>query len=177
MAVATLSGTVRAPSGPAALFTIALVRKGAPTPVAQRTFTDGTFSFGRVDPGDYTLHVTSPDGNGEASVVVVANTPATVDVALVANAIVIGTVVDAAGKPVGGVGVTLVDDGGGPMRISIEGPPPTTGPDGKFRIEHKAGAAALVVLTPPRPTIKRGLVLEAGKPLDVGTIRIDAPKQ
>ena len=48
-----------------------------------------------------------------------------------------------------------------------------TNPDGTFRIEAKAGPSALVVLTQPRPTTKRGLSLTAGQTLDVGTIKVE----
>ena len=166
----TLSGTVRGAAGPAALFTVEL---DGPTR-AQRTFTDGKFELGRVDPGAYVVRVSSSDGNAEAKVTVAAGQPATVDLTLVANAIVIGTIVDAAGKPLGGVPLTVVEQQGNEVRVSISGPPPTSGPDGRFRLEHKAGPSALVVLVPPKPITKRGLVLEAGKTLDVGEIRVEA---
>ena len=87
----------------------------------------------------------------------------------------IGTIVDAAGKPLGGVPLTVVEQQGNQVSVSMSGPPPTSGPDGRFRLEHKAGPSALVVLVPPRPTVKRGLVLEAGKTLDVGEVRIEPP--
>jgi hypothetical protein len=116
----------------------------------------------------------SSDGNADAKVEVAAGTPATVDVTLAANAIVVGTIVDAAGKPLGGVPLTVVEQAGNQVSVSISGPPPTSGPDGTFRLEHKAGLSALVVLVPPRPTIKRGLMLEAGKTLDLGEVRIEA---
>jgi len=171
LGVTSLSGTVKGPKGPAALFTVEL---DGPTR-EQRSFTDGTFSLGRVDAGNYTVKVTSSDGNAETKVVVAPNTPATVDIVLVANAVVIGTLVDAGGKPVAGVPLTVIDDhGDGRMQVSMEGPPPTSGPDGKFRVEHKAGTGTLVVMTPPRPITKRGLALEAGKTLDVGQIRVAA---
>ena len=171
LGVTSLSGTVKSASGPTPLFTIEL---DGPTR-AQRTFTDGKFELGRVDPGSYTVKVSSADGNAEAKVVVNANTPATVDITLVANAIVVGTIVDAAGKPVAGVPVTVVpDEGEGRTRIEMRGPPPTSGPDGKFRVEHKAGKSVLVVMAPPSPVLKRGLALEAGKVLDVGQVQVAA---
>lgn len=54
----------------------------------------------------------------------------------------------------------------------MEGPPPTSGPDGSFRLETKAGPGVLVVLIRPRPFTKKGLALEAGKTLDLGTVRV-----
>ena len=168
--VTSLSGTVKSASGPTPLFTIELE---GPTR-AQRTFTDGKFELGRVDPGNYVVKVTSSDGNAEAKVTVNPGQPANVDISLVANAIVVGTLVDGAGKPLEGIPVTVIDDAGdGQVRISLSGPPPTSGPDGKFRVEHKAGKAMLVVMQPP-PITKPGLVLEPGKTHDVGQVRVEA---
>jgi len=169
--VTDLHGTVHGATG---VFTVEL---DGPTR-AQRSFasTDGTFSFGRVDPGAYTVRVTSAAGNGEAQVQVVAGQSAAVDITLASNAVVTGTVVDPSGKPVAGAGVAVIPDSpDGHIRISLEGPPLMTNADGTFRVEAKAGPSALAVLTQPRPTIKRGLSLTAGQTLDAGTIKLDAP--
>ncbi|HEV7559818.1 MAG TPA: hypothetical protein VGO00_30280, partial [Kofleriaceae bacterium] len=170
--VTELAGTVHGANGTPALFDVEL---DGPTK-AQRSFAGtNSFSFSRVDPGDYTVKVTSSDGNGEAKVTVTAGTAATVDIPLVANAIVVGKLVDPAGQPVAGLPVTLVPDSGdGRVQVSLQGPPPTSGADGSFRLEAKAGKMTLVVLTPPRPTAKPGLVLEAGKTLDVGSVIVAA---
>lgn len=170
LGLTSLGGTVHGASGPTAVFRVEL---SGPT-TAARTFTDGKFQFGRVDPGAYTVRVTSKDGNAELKVNVVANQPSTVDVALVANAVVTGKVVDADGKPLGGVGVVLIkDEGEGKTRISLEGPPPASAPDGTFRVEGPAQPSALVLMTPPSPTVKRPLALEPGKTLDLGVIRVE----
>lgn len=171
LGVTTLSGTVRHAAGPVALFTVEL--EGPTT--TSRSFTDGAFRIGRVDPGTYTVHVTSRDGNGEAKVTVTAGEPATVDIVLAANAIVVGTMVDAKGTPMAGVPVTLVPDAGdGRTRISLDGPPPTSSADGTFHLESKPGPHILVALIQPRPFTRRGLVLEAGKTLDLGRITVDS---
>jgi hypothetical protein len=171
LGVTSLSGTVKGASGPTPLFTIEVE---GPTR-AQRTFTDGKFELGRVDPGKYVVRVSSSDGNAETSVDVKPGMPATVDITLAANAVIVGTIVDGAGKPLAGVPVTVVpDEGEGRTRIMMQGPPPTSGADGKFRVEHKAGKSVLVVMTPPQPVMKRGLALEAGKTLDVGAITVNA---
>ncbi|HEX5060652.1 MAG TPA: carboxypeptidase-like regulatory domain-containing protein [Kofleriaceae bacterium] len=144
---------------------------------AQRSFTtaDGTFSFARVDPGEYKVTVTSSAGNGSATVKVQPDQTAHVDINLAANAIVVGKLIDAAGKPVGGVPVTIIPDtGDGQLRVELHGMPPTSNPDGTFRLDAKAGPSILMVMTPPRPTSKRGLNLEAGKTLDVGPITVAA---
>jgi hypothetical protein len=168
--VTTLSGTVTGAKGPAALFSIEL---DGPTRAA-RTFTDGKFQLGRVDPGAYTLRVSSADGNSEVKLTVLPGQPATIDVVLAANAVVVGKLVDPQGNPMPNVGVTLIPDSGdGAVRLSLEGPPPTSGPDGAFRLEAKAGKSILLAMTPPRPFTKRGLELVAGKTLDLGTVTVD----
>jgi hypothetical protein len=141
---------------------------------AARSFTDGKFQFNRVDPGQYELRFTSPDGNATKKVTVVANQPTTVDVALVANATVIGKVVDQEGKPAKGVGVVLIkDEGTGRTSISLSGPPPMTAEDGSFSVQGPAQLSSLVLMSPPSPTVKAGLALEPGKTLDLGTIRLE----
>ncbi|HSR98463.1 MAG TPA: carboxypeptidase regulatory-like domain-containing protein [Kofleriaceae bacterium] len=170
LGVTSLSGTVAGASGPSTLFSVEL---DGPTRTT-RSFTDGAFTFARVDPGSYTVRVQSRDGNGQATVEVVPNEPATVDIKLASNAIVVGQLVDGSGHPVAGQAVALVPDSGdGRLQIALEGPPPTTGPDGRFRLEHRPGKSVLIVLRQPRPFTRRGLVLEAGKTLDLGAIALD----
>jgi hypothetical protein len=172
LAVTTLSGTVTGPAGPTAVFSVEL---DGPTR-AQRSFTDGKFAFSRVDPGAYTVRVQAGDGNGQGKLEVKPNELATIDITLTSNAIVAGKLVDAAGSPLVGQAVALVaDNGTGRLQLQLDGPPSTTGPDGSFRLEHRAENSILVVMRPPRPFIKRGLVLEAGKTLQLGAITVDTP--
>jgi protocatechuate 3,4-dioxygenase beta subunit len=170
--VTALSGTVTSPAGPVKLFSVEL---DGPTRT-QRSFTDGAFAFDRVDPGSYTVRVQSSDGNGEAKVEVTADAPAAVAIALAANAVVIGKLVDASGAPLAGQPVLLTPDhGDGRLEVRMEGMPPTTGPDGSFRIEHRAEPCALMVMRPPRPFSRRGIVLTAGQTLDLGAVVVDSP--
>ncbi len=173
LGLTTLRGTVHA-SGALGLFSVEL---DGPTR-AQRSFAsaDGTFELGHVDPGAYVVHVTSSAGNGDAKVTVTTGQAATVDITLIANAIVTGKLVDAAGKPVGNIGIAVVPDAGdGRVQLQLDGPPPTSGPDGTFRVEAKAGKVILIVMTPPKPTTKRDIVLEAGKTYDAGSITVGSP--
>jgi hypothetical protein len=170
LGVTELKGTVKPPPG---VFTVEL---DGPTR-AQRSFSsaDGAFSFGRVDPGEYRVSVTSSSGNGGGAVTVKPGQPASIEIQLAANATVIGKVVDSSGKPLGGVPVAVIpDNNDGKLQVSLSGPPPTTNPDGTFRLEAKAGVSAVIVLVPPRPASKKGLVLEAGKTIDAGTITVEA---
>ena len=166
----SVGGTVKSVSGPVAIFRVEL---DGPT-TAARTFTDGKFQFDRLDVGSYKLRVTSKDGNHETTVDLKEGQRATLDLVLAANAVVIGTVVDANGAPLAGAGIVLIkDEGNGRTQVSLDGPPPMTAADGTFRVEGRAQPSALVVMTPPSPTVKRPLALEAGKTLDVGVIRVE----
>jgi hypothetical protein len=162
---------VTSAAGAPALFSVEL---DGPTRT-QRSFTDGKFAFDRVDPGAYTVRVSSSDGNGEARIDVAPDAPATVAITLSSNATMIGKLVDPAGKPLAGQQVALAPDtGSGPLQIQLEGPPPTTGADGSFRLEHRAGTCVLIVVR-PQPFTRRGLVLVGGKTFDAGTITVPAP--
>ncbi|HEY5924037.1 MAG TPA: carboxypeptidase regulatory-like domain-containing protein [Kofleriaceae bacterium] len=166
-----VKGKVIAPGGMPSSFQVELA---GPTH-AQRGFAsrDGTFSFSRIDPGDYTVNVSSSAGNGRATVKVLPGQTANVEITLAANAIVIGKLVDAAGKGVGGLPLAIIPDSGdGRRKVELHGMPPTSNPDGTFRLEAKAGPSVLMVLGGGQPTSKSGLNLEAGKTLDVGTITV-----
>jgi hypothetical protein len=172
LGVTELDGTVKGPNGPVGLFSVEL---GGPT-TARRSFASdaGAFSFTRVDPGTYTVKVTSSDGNGSAQVQVVAGKTASVEISLAQNALVVGKLVDGAGQPLGGMPVAVIaDHGDGRVQVQMMGPPPTSAADGTFRASAPAGKSILLVMTAPRPTTKTGLVLEAGKTYDAGTITVE----
>lgn len=174
LGVTELRGTVKA-GAPLAWFTVELA---GPTR-EQRTFaaSDGAFSFGRVDPGTYTVSVTSNAGNGEATVVVESGKAATIEIPLAANAIVVGKLVDTAGKPAGGLPVVVVPGRkDGRLEVRIEGPPTVSNPDGTFRVEAKAGPSVFVVMSPPSPTSIPDLALEAGKTTDLGSVTVGADR-
>jgi hypothetical protein len=125
LGVTELKGTVKPAPG------VFAVELEGPTR-AQRSFAaaDGSFSFGRVDPGEYRVSVTSSAGNGAATVTVKPGQPASVDIALAANATVIGKLVDPSGKPLGGLPVAVIPDANnGQLSVSLSGPPPTSNPD------------------------------------------------
>jgi hypothetical protein len=169
----SLAGTVTAAGGPVRLFSVELEGPSR----TQRSFTDGSFLFSRVDPGSYTVRVQSSDGNGQARVEVKPGEAATIDIKLSSNAIVTGKLVDPAGNPIADQAIALIPDtGDGRLQVMLEGPPQTTRADGSFRPVHRAEKAILIVMRPPRPFTRRGLVLEAGKTLDLGTITVEVPE-
>jgi Carboxypeptidase regulatory-like domain len=165
----TLSGTVHA-TKPPEWFGVTL--EGPTNARREFAWTDGTFSFGRVDPGDYTVTVTSSEGTAEAKVTV-GNDNAHVGLTLTTGATITGILVDEAGKPLAGLPVIVVPDtGDGKMQIKIEGTPNTSGDDGVFHAPAKPGKSTLVVLGPGGTTTKPGLVITEGATLDVGKVSV-----
>jgi RNA polymerase sigma-70 factor (ECF subfamily) len=169
--VSSLRGTVHGPSGPTELFSVQV--QGPTFNVG--SFTDGAFSFSRLDPGDYTIEVTSSEGTGNATARVSSDQDASVDILLVANGTVTGRVVDKAGKPVSGIGVAVIpDQPPGKLSIMLHEPPRTTGPDGRFQVQGPPGTRTLIILGRP-PTPMRGVSVAAGTTVDVGDVTVDAP--
>lgn len=169
--VGSLRGTVHGSRGPADLFSVLLSGPSGD----ERSFTDGAFMFPRLDPGDYSIEVTSSDGTGTATVRVSSDQAASVDIALVANATVTGRVVNKAGKPVSGMGVALIpDQPPGQLDIQLNEPPPSSGQDGRFQVQGPPGTRTLVILG-RKPTAKRGISVTPGNTIDVGDVTVDEP--
>jgi RNA polymerase sigma factor (sigma-70 family) len=177
-----LHGTVHGARGPTEMFSVRFAPPGAldvlpppPGAIYGGSFTDGTFTFPRVDPGDYAIEVTSTDGTGKATVHIATNEDASVDIALAANGTVTGRVVDSAGKPMSGIGAALIpDQPPGKFQIMLHEDPATTGSDGRFQVAGPAGTWTLVILG-RTPTLKRGVAVTADKALDVGDVTVAAP--
>jgi hypothetical protein len=167
-AVTTLSGNVTGPTGPVELFTVAL---HGPSPV-QRSFTQGHYAIDHLAPGRYTVYVESAQGGGSGEVTIDAMAPAQLDVSISGNGIVLGALIDPTGKPLVGARVVVVRDDDNPSPLVR--PPEITRSDGRFRLEHVAGRAALIVdRAPERPFIHRGFVVEPGKTVDLGTLTVE----
>ncbi|MFT3696195.1 MAG: carboxypeptidase-like regulatory domain-containing protein [Kofleriaceae bacterium] len=172
-----LTGTVHATGTPPQTFTVSL--EGAST--TTRTFAwpdkgDATFSFPRLDPGDYQVTVSSTAGGATAKVSV-GTDPAHVDLTLATAAHVKGILVDkATHKPLPQMGVALVPDkGDGSLSIMINGEPEATGADGSFDLTTRAGNFVLVALAPnlgQSPAVGHAKVTEAAT-VDLGTIEVE----
>jgi Carboxypeptidase regulatory-like domain len=168
-ALTELAGTVTTGGKPAGDFTITL--QGTANRSQRFVAADGHFVMARVDPGDYDVVATGPDGDGRAHVKVVEGQRAEVTLTLVGHGRVTGKVVDAAGKPVAGAPVlTTAMQPGGRMTISMEGMPEATGPDGSFAIASEPGKRLLIVLGGQGPVATRPIEVTSGETTDVGTL-------
>jgi hypothetical protein len=135
------------------------------------TNASGEYRFIRVDPGTYRVSVTGDAGRGTGEVNVVEGATATLDIKLASDGLVIGKLVDAAGKPVAGAPVIVVawQPPNTPQQITLNGPPPMSNPDGTFKVSAPAGKSTLVVIGGAR-TMYSGFTVVSGQTMDVGSI-------
>jgi protocatechuate 3,4-dioxygenase beta subunit len=127
----TLSGTVRDHAGDLDEGALAVLADSRGEVVGTCTSgEDGAYRFASLAPGGYTLAVSHPAHQPVAKAVTVADgSPATLDVALGANAALSGTVTARAGGQVGHVRVTLVDGTGEQVASTL------AGADGSYRFD------------------------------------------
>jgi hypothetical protein len=168
--VRELRGTVHATTPPA---WFAVTLDGATDASREFAWNDGAFSFARLDPGDYTVRVMSSAGSGEARVTVSATDNTAVDITLVQNGTITGKLADSDGKPMPDLPVVVVPaPKDGMLKVQISGPPPTSGPDGSFKLDSKPGEMMVVVMGGHGPLARKPVTVEAGKTVDLGTTTI-----
>ncbi|MEZ4398436.1 MAG: carboxypeptidase-like regulatory domain-containing protein [Kofleriaceae bacterium] len=170
-----IAGTVTAGGRPVTDFTVDVDGRTS----HRQTFHDagGRFEFARIEPGRYRVTVTGPAGSGAGQVEVSAGTsPASVTIALAADAKVHGRLVDGAGAPVIGVPVIAVPASpDGSMSIQLDGPPEPSGGDGGFALTLAAGRYQLVTFGAGSPgPIGEVFTVAGGQDLDLGAITVPA---
>ncbi|MEO8550516.1 MAG: carboxypeptidase regulatory-like domain-containing protein [Kofleriaceae bacterium] len=170
--VRELRGTVHAGTPPA---WFAVTLDGPTDGSREFAWADGAFSFARLDPGDYTVKVTSSAGSGEAKVTVSATDNTRVDITLVQNGKITGVLTDAAGKPLPDLPVVAVPDThDGMLKVQISGPPPTSNAEGRFTLDSKPGDMIVVVMGGHGPLARKPVTVEAGKTIDLGTTIVNS---
>jgi protocatechuate 3,4-dioxygenase beta subunit len=137
---------------------------------------DGKFSVDRLDPGEYQVEVSTPDGTGGATVVVRAGETAHADIRLDRMATVTGTVVDKSGQPIMGARVVIgeIEEGGG-VRVEISGDDPvnSTGEDGSFEASCAEGNRLLLIMNKDThmPLAQKKFMARSGEVIDLGKIQ------
>jgi Carboxypeptidase regulatory-like domain len=109
-------------------------------PLSTTTDNDGRYEFDSVDISHRFFLFARKDGfTDQGTTSYPIKQGETVDVPAIEvktrAAFVAGIVVDPAGKPVAGVTVSAHERNGGSISFGRRGPPPRTGPDGRFRLE------------------------------------------
>jgi protocatechuate 3,4-dioxygenase beta subunit len=109
----------------------------------------GEFTMHRVDPGSYTVHVQSDQGEATAEVEVVEGQSANVEIQLEGFVRVRGTVLNSQGKPLAGA-VLLPTEPQEPGNVSIQisDDSNTTRSDGTFDLGVRPGEYTLTVVSP-----------------------------
>ena len=88
---------------------------------------------------------------------------------------IIGKVVGADGAPMAGAMVVSAPIVDGRASVSIEGPPPTTGPDGAFAIDAEPGRRMVLVLGGRGPLAEQKVDVTPGETVDAGTLVVKPP--
>lgn len=136
---------------------------------------DGNFALKRLDPGKYSLTVTSDRGTATTSVVVEPGQTAKAKLDLTPWSKVSGLALGTDGQPLVGHRVALGEAaGGGGFTLSIEDDDPTFETDeaGRFEVQAAAGPHVLMVLgkDTPMPLVVHPFTVEPGVDKDLGTV-------
>jgi len=172
--LAKLRGTVSRGGAPVADY--AVIARG-PSEKHRDVHDDtGRFTITGLDPGEYEVEARAGGGTGRATVTIEAAKEQTVAIEIAEPGVVAGKVVDAAGAPIAGrLVVVMPRQPEGMMRIEIDGAPPTTAPDGSFRVPSEAGPRTLVVMGPQGPLVHQDVDVVAGKITELGTLTAQPP--
>lgn len=133
------------------------------------TGADGSYSFPRIDPGDYDVSIVPPAGYTPTSPISRTETVAAADVpdvdfSLAKAGVIAGTVVDDSGSPISGVTIT-VEGPGGPFTV-------VTNEVGEYDLDDLPPGTYTVTVTPPSgylpdgPTVRTVVITDAGNTAD-----------
>lgn len=136
-------------------------------------FAADKFDVDDVPPGDVIVSVKTRDGRaGDAKATIAAGQPNQVEVQLKDISTVAGRILGPDGAPVRGA-MVAVD---GEMGFHGAGSDQTTA-EGRFKLANVApGEHSLRIFAPPASFQRRPFTVAAGQPLDLGDLKLDAPK-
>jgi hypothetical protein len=142
---------------------------------------EGRYRLNRLDPGEYEISITAPEGRASGEVEVKPNQTATKDFTLVAFGSVRGVVKDAAtGEPMPDLAAIAYAEKGsdlGSQAMDImTGQGPTTDEEGRFRVGRLgAGKGTLMIIDADQAGFEivasKDFTLEAGEDLDLGELQ------
>jgi hypothetical protein len=175
----TLSGHVMARAAPVASYD--LVCRGPAGRVDRHVdAADGAYVLEHLAPGHYDCDATADAGtaNGASDVPTGA---ATLELSLVPWASLVGTVVNVlTGQPIAGITPIVSGDSGKGMAAAFFGNGPITDPTGKFELDRVAAGSGSVSLYSKvdimKPLATKPYTVTQGQQLDLGTIKVVAPR-
>jgi hypothetical protein len=135
----------------------------------------GQYAIDRLEPGEYSVKVTSFAGSKTESISVEPGETATLDIALESFVTVTGTVVGKDGRPIVGGRVLVAEGDGHSIRLEMDGSEEDIRTDekGAFKTRCAPGKRVLIVNDPesPRPIAIEPFVAEGGQRVDLGEIQ------
>ncbi|MEM6294716.1 MAG: carboxypeptidase regulatory-like domain-containing protein [Myxococcota bacterium] len=175
-ALASVRGQVKSGTQAVARYTIAV--QGTTPRSKQVNNPQGAYEVAGLDPGTYTVKVSSAEGVAEAEVELERGTTADLDLTLDAYGTLTGTVVDANGEPLAGLVVMTVGDGGtSSVSAGLEmmlGGGPRTDRRGRFSVDDvPPGDGTITVFDPDGGeggSARADYEVEPGGEADLGTI-------
>lgn len=135
----------------------------------------GKYEVDHLEPGTYSVKVTSDGGSRTESVEVRPGETATLDIGLDEFATVTATVVDKEGNPVAGARVMMASGDGRSVSLELDGSEPDIRTDAEGKLETKCapGQRVLMIMAAdsPRPIAMKPFVAQGGERHDLGEIR------
>ncbi len=178
-AYAGVEGTVTSAGQPVGDYTLQVTG-----PTSRRTHIiepSGHYRVSRLEPGEYTVSVTSERGSAQGDVTVTAAATATLDLTIAAYGSVSGRVVNSeTGEPIEGLVAFAQTDGatdfGDTAMGIVTGDGPKTDANGRFRVPHlSAGTGSVMIVDGEvggfQIVASKDITLAPGQDLDVGELR------
>ena len=135
----------------------------------------GKYEVDHLEPGTYSVKVTSDRGSRSETVEVRPGETATLDIGLDEFATVTATVVDKEGNPVVGARVMMASGDGRSVSLELDGSEPDirTDEEGKLETKCAPGQRVLMIMAPdsPRPIAMKPFVAQGGERHDLGEIK------
>jgi protocatechuate 3,4-dioxygenase beta subunit len=141
---------------------------------------EGAFAIRDLPAGTYELTASSGDGTGKAKATVAEGQEVTgVTITMDARAKITGRIVAAdTGAPLPGFIVHVALLGGGEGGFSFNGPPPTSGADGRFELPSVPSGRVQLLAIPMEMKgsvyafTRKVMTLEGGKTTDIGDVKV-----
>ncbi len=169
----TIEGTVTIDGKAVGSYSLHL--QGPSSSMTQVRDENGHFEVKRLDPGTYSLTVSSAEGRGSTEVTVTSGQSAKADITLENLLTITGRIVDGEGAPIVGAMVMLGEassDGGISVRSDGDDEQNKTDEEGRFEVSCASGSRVLMAMSPTTrgPIVIHRFTVDPGKDADLGDL-------